>query len=342
MTLMRAARLHAPRTVRVDRLPPPVPQAGEVLVSIERVGVCGSDVHLFQGHRTAPYPIIMGHEGLGRIAAVGPGVAAERVGQRVVLEPNVPCGRCPWCRRGRGAICPDKRSLGVNVPGVLAEYATLPATHAWAIPETLSWRDAVLIEPLAVAVHAVAVSGLVPGDAALVLGCGTIGLVLTRLLAGMGVRVCAIDLDERRVEAARRAGAAETVVVSREDAPGLARRVQAGAAWPVIFESSGTASGAGWCLEAVPRGGTVVLLGLATDPVSLQPLRLVREGITITGSIIYDHPDDFRRAIGLVTGSGTLRLGDLVESEFPLDAVEDALQAAGGMLAGKAVVRVAG
>ncbi|HXF82066.1 MAG TPA: alcohol dehydrogenase catalytic domain-containing protein [bacterium] len=339
--LMRAARLHAPRTVRVDRLPPPVPQAGEVLVAIERVGVCGSDVHLFQGHRTAPYPLIMGHEGVGRIAAVGPGVGAERVGERVVLEPNVPCGRCLWCRRGRGAICPDKRSLGVNVPGVLADYATLPATHAWAIPPALSWQDAVLIEPLAVAIHAVAVSKLVPGDAALVLGCGTIGLVLTRLLAGMGVRICAIDLDERRVEAARRAGAAETVVMSREDATGLARRVQTGAAWPVIFESSGTASGAGWCLEAVPRGGTVVLLGLATDPVSLQPLRIVREGITITSSIIYDHPDDFRRAIGLVTGRGILRIGDLVESEFPLAAVEDALHAAGGRLAGKAVVRIA-
>lgn len=340
MTAMRAARLHAPHVVRVDEVPAPVPQAGEVLVRVDRVGVCGSDVHLFQGHRPAPYPLIMGHEGLGWIEAVGPGVSANRKGQRVVVEPNVACGACAWCRRGRGAICSNKRSLGVNVPGALAEYVTLPATHAWPVPDALSWQDAVLIEPLAVAVHAVAVSRLIPGDAALVLGCGTIGLALTRLLATVHVGVYAIDLDERRVDAARRAGARETAVMPRATAAGLAQQVYAEAAWPVIFECSGTASGAAWCLEAVPRGGTVVLLGLATEAVPLQPLRVVREGIAITGSIIYDHPDDFRRAISLASGS--LRIGDLVESEFPMDEVEEALRAAGGALAGKTVVRVAG
>jgi len=340
VTAMRAARLHAPNVVRVEEVPAPTPQAGEVLVRIDRVGVCGSDVHLFQGHRSAPYPIIMGHEGLGWIEAVGSGVGAGRVGQRVVVEPNVACGGCAWCRRGRGAICPNKRSLGVNAPGAFADYTVLPATHAWSVPDALPWRDAVLIEPLAVAVHAVAVSRLIPGDAALVLGCGTIGLVLTRLLATMRVGVYAIDLDERRVDAARRAGAHDTAVMPREAAAVLAQQVYAEAAWPVVFECSGTASGAAWCLEAVPRGGTVVLLGLAAEPVSLQPLRVVREGIAITGSIIYDHPDDFRRAISLVAGS--LRIGDLVESEFPMDEVEAALRAAGGALAGKAVVRVAG
>jgi 2-desacetyl-2-hydroxyethyl bacteriochlorophyllide A dehydrogenase len=340
MTAMRAVRLHAPHVVRVDEVPRPAPEPGDVLVRIDRVGVCGSDVHLFQGHRSVPYPIIMGHEGLGRIEAVGLGVSADRVGHRVVVEPNVACGACAWCRRGRGAICPNKRSLGVNVPGAFADYLTLPATHAWTVPDALSWQDAVLIEPLAVAVHAVAVSGLIPGDAALVLGCGTIGLVLTRLLATMRIGAYAIDLDERRVDAARRAGALETAVMERETASALAQQAYAKATWPVIFECSGTASGAAWCLEAVPRGGTVVLLGLATEPVSLQPLRVVREGVVITGSIIYDHPDDFRRAIALVRGG--LRIGDLVEREFPMDEVEAALRAAGGALAGKAVVRVAG
>lgn len=335
---MRAARLHAPRVVRVDEVPRPEPRPGEVLVRIDRVGVCGSDVHLFQGHRSAPYPIIMGHEGLGRIEAVGTEVDAARVGQRVVVEPNVACGECAWCRRGRGAICPRKRSLGVNVPGAFAEYVALPATHAWAVPDALSWQDAVLIEPLAVAVHAVGVSRLLPGDAALVLGCGTIGLVLTRLLATLRIGVYAIDLDPRRVEAARRAGAHRTAVMPAE-ASALARRVCADGEWPVIFECSGTASGAAWCLEAVPHGGAVVLLGLAAEPVPMQPLRVVREGVTIAGSIIYDHPDDFRRAIALVRDG--LRLGDLVEGEYPMEEVEAALLAAGGVLAGKAVVRVA-
>lgn len=338
MTSMRAARLHGPGVVRVDAVSPPAPQSGEVLIRVDRVGVCGSDVHLFRGHRPAPYPLILGHEALGRIEAVGAGVGSDRVGERVVVEPNVPCGSCLWCRRGRGAICPNKKSIGVNVAGALAEYMALPASHAWPVPEELPWQEAVLIEPLAVAVHAFSVSGLSPGDGAVVLGCGAIGLLLTHLLATMRVNACAIDLDERRVDAARRAGAVEATIMTRDAAPSLAERLRGSAAWPVVFECSGAAAGAAWCFDAVPRGGTVVLLGLAAETVPLQPLRVVREGITIIGSIIYDHPDDFRRTINLLQGG--VRVGNLVEREFPVDDVEEALVAAGGVLAGKAVIRI--
>lgn len=338
MTSMRAARLHAPHAVQVDEVATPSPQPGEVLVRVDRVGVCGSDVHLFRGDRPAGYPLIMGHEGLGWIEAVGTGVSADRVGQRVVVEPNVPCGVCAWCRRGRGSICPNKRSLGVNAPGVLAEYVTLPSSHAWAVPEELPWQEAVLIEPLAVGVHALSVSGLQPGDGAVVLGCGAIGLLLTQLLATVHVNACAIDLDERRVEAARRAGAVEAIVMTGDAAAGLAERLRGNAARPVVFECSGAVSGAAWCLDAVPRGGTVVLLGLAVETIPMQPLRVVREGITVIGSIIYDHPDDFRRTIRLVQDG--MRVGHLVEREFPIGDIEQALVAAGGVLAGKAVIRV--
>ncbi|MDR7455421.1 MAG: alcohol dehydrogenase catalytic domain-containing protein, partial [Armatimonadota bacterium] len=305
---------------------------------LDRVGVCGSDVHLFRGDRPAAYPLIMGHEGLGWVEAAGGGVSPDRVGDRVVVEPNVPCGVCAWCRRGRGSICPNKRSLGVNAPGVLAEYVTIPSSHAWAIDESLPWQEAVLIEPLAVAVHALSVSRLEPGDGAVVLGCGAIGLLLTQLLATVRVNAYAIDLDLRRVEAARRAGAVEAAVMTGEAAPGLAERLRRDGAWSVVFECSGTASGAAWCLDAAPRGGTVVLLGLAVETIPLQPLRVVREGITVVGSIIYDHPDDFRRTIRLVHDG--MRVGHLVEHEFSLQEVERALVDAGGVLAGKAVVRV--
>jgi threonine dehydrogenase-like Zn-dependent dehydrogenase len=220
----------------------------------------------------------------------------------------------------------------------LAEYVTLPANHAWTIPKALAWQEAILIEPLAVAVHAFSVSGLEPGDGAVVLGCGAIGLLLTHLLATVRVNVCAIDLDERRVEAARRAGAVEATVMTGDVAHRLAERLRGEAAWPVVFECSGAVSGAAWCLEAVPRGGTVVMLGLAVETVPLQPLRIVREGIRIIGSIIYDHPDDFRRTIRLVQEG--MQVGHLVEREYPLDNVERALRDAGGVLAGKAVVRV--
>jgi threonine dehydrogenase-like Zn-dependent dehydrogenase len=226
----------------------------------------------------------------------------------------------------------------VNVPGAFAEYLALPASHAWAVREELPWQEAILIEPLAVAVHALAVSGLKPGDGAVVLGCGAIGLLLTQLLAAVRINTCAIDLDPRRVDAARRAGAVEAIVMTGDAAAGLAERLRTTATGPVVFECSGAAAGAAWCLDAVPRGGTVVLLGLAVEKVPLQPLRVVREGITVIGSIIYDHPDDFRRTIRLVQDG--LRIGHLVEREFSIGETEQALVAAGGVLAGKAVIRV--
>lgn len=126
MNVMRAARLHGPRVLRVEEVPLPDLWPGEVLIRVERVGICGSDVHLYNGHRPAPYPLILGHEAIGRIPAVGDGGPEELKGRRVVVEPNIPCTVCPLCRRGRGTVCPNKRVIGVNTDGAFAEC---PVSH---------------------------------------------------------------------------------------------------------------------------------------------------------------------------------------------------------------------
>lgn len=326
MSKMRAARLHGPRDLRVEEVPIPAPRPGEVLVRVERGAICGSDVHLFAGHRPAPYPLIAGHEAIGRIAAVGDAVPAHREGQRVVLEPNIPCTTCPLCRRGRGNICPNKRVLGVMEDGVFADYIAVPSSHAWAAPENIPDRDLVLAEPLAVAVHAMGVSGVVPGDRALVMGCGAIGLLLTQLLSATRISVTALDLDDGKVEAARRLGAAEAMTMDRDVGEALTARIREAGTPSVVFECSGSTGGASWCLQSVPRGGRVVLVGLASGEVSFSPLRLVREGIEVVASMIYDHPDDFRRALSLMAGG--LRAGHLVEQEEPLESAQRALEIA--------------
>lgn len=267
----------------------------------------------------------LGHEAVGRIVAVGDGVSAGRLGERVVLEPNIPCGTCEFCRRGRGVICPEKQVLGINANGAYADYVAIAASHAWTVPEELDWRDALLIEPLAVAVHALAVSGLVPGDEAIVLGCGPEGLLLTALLAAANIRVTAFDLNPVRVVVARELGAAGHVMtpdVGRQFADDLHRSGRP----QTIFECSGSVAGTQWCVDAAPRGGAVVMVGLAERPVALQPLRYVREGISLVGSLIYDHPTDFRRAVNLVTGG--LRLGHLIDQTFPLERIQEGLEAA--------------
>ncbi|MBM3470488.1 MAG: zinc-binding dehydrogenase [Armatimonadetes bacterium] len=338
MSRMRAARLHGPRDLRLDEVPAPIPRQGEVLVRVERVGICGSDVHLYAGHRQAPYPMILGHEAIGRIAAVGDGVSADLVGRRAVVEPNIPCTTCPICRRGHGNVCPNKRVLGVNEDGVFAEYASIPASHAWVAPDAIPDPDLVLTEPLAVAVHALAASGLVPGDRAVVLGCGAIGLLLAHLLSAARISVTALDLDPRRVEVARGLGAAEAVVMSQEAGREIAARMRDTGEPATVFECSGAAAGAAWCIRAVPRRGRILMLGLGADEVAFSPLHFVREGIELVGSLIYDHPDDFRRALSLVEGG--LRAGHLVEAEFPLEEAAAGLQAAAESRFVKAVIRV--
>lgn len=339
MKRMQAARLHAPRVLCVEDVPLPVVNAGDVLIRVERVGICGSDVHLYAGHRPAPYPLILGHEAIGRIAAVGDGVPAELVGRRVVVEPNIPCTTCALCRRGQGNICPNKRVIGVNVDGAFAQYMAVPASHAWVASDAIPDQDLVMVEPLAVGVHALATSGLVPGDRALVLGCGAIGLLLTHLLSAARIAVTALDLDRRRVEAARGLGAAEAMVMNQEIGDDLAARMRDTGEPSTLFECSGAAAGTAWCIRVAPRGGRVILLGLTAEDVPFAPLRLVREGIELIGSLIYDHPRDFRRAINLVEGG--LRAGHLVEQEFLLGDSQVGLEAALDAQFAKAVIRIA-
>lgn len=334
---MLAARLHGPRDLRLEEVRRPEPGPGQVLVRVEHVGICGSDVHVYLGHRQVPLPLTLGHEALGRVVAVGPGVPASRLGERVVIEPNIPCGACDWCRAGRGNICPHKQVVGINCPGAFAQYLCVPAAFAWPLPPDLPWQDALIIEPLAVNVRALRASGLAPGDQAVVVGCGPDGLVLAALLLAARIDVLALDLEPARVEAARRLGA-EAYVMEPAAAEAVAARLRAPGGPQVIFECTGSAAGAAWSVEVAPRGGRVVWVGLAVEGVPIPPLRYVREGIELVGTLIYDHPADFRRAIRLVAGG--LRLGHLIDQVFPLAELAQAMDLAAQRRLIKAAVHI--
>lgn len=322
---MLAARLHGPGSIALEEVMRPAPGPGELLFKVEQAGICGSDVHVYKGHRSIPYPLTLGHEALGRVVEVGEGVSRVRLGQRVIVEPNIACGACEYCRRGQGTICPHKTVLGINTDGAFAEYLRVPATHAWAVPEHADWRDLIVVEPLAVAVHALAVSGVQPGDDVMVLGCGPEGLLLTALLTSTRIHVRAADLNPFRVQAARDLGA-EAEVMTPETAETLQRELLGSRSPMTLFECSGSAEGTAWCINAVPRGGKVVLIGLSESPVPVQPLRYVREGMALVGSLIYDHPTDFRRALSLTTRGFTL--GHLINRVFPFGNVQEGLEAA--------------
>lgn len=321
MERIKAAFLLAPNVIEINETAAPRADGDQVLIEPILAGICGSDVSLFSGHRTpAAYPLLLGHESVGYVRAVGDNVTRLSIGQRVIVEPNYPCGRCAYCRSGRGNICPNKKSLGVTIAGCFAEQFVAPAEFVWSVPESISDEDAVTIEPLAVSLHAMWQSGVQIGDTVAVLGCGATGLLLIQAAVSQGMHVFAHDKLQSKIEMAKQLGAQ---VDPGADVPDLWRE----AGVTTVFECAGAASTVELALSAVPRGGQVVLLGLSTVQASFVPLKLVREEIRVSGSIIYDHPADFARAITLVERK-VLSPGTIVTDTFPFAQIERALQLA--------------
>jgi threonine dehydrogenase-like Zn-dependent dehydrogenase len=306
-----------------------------VLVSVQRAAICGSDLAIFKGTRSAEYPLVMGHEAVGYIA--DPGESEHAHGSLVVIEPNIPCGRCEVCRRGHGNVCPNKHSLGMNWPGTFADLVAVPSEFAHPVPPQVNVEDAVGVEPLAVALHAVRAGNAGEGNRVAVVGCGAQGLLLVQVLVAFGARVVAADLDADRLRLAQQLGAEAGVHIS-SDAPGdLDTRLSV----PVVFEAAGTASALDLALRAATPAGRVVALGLGTAPVALLPLDFVRRGLTLNGSLIYDHPTDFQQAIQFVAEQRikpSQLVSQVVDGLTALPSVLGSL--ASNDVGGKTVVRI--
>ena len=331
---MKAALLLAPEKIAIDAVAEPQPASGDVMIQPAIAGICGTDISFFTGHRAVPYPFILGHEVTGRIAALGAGVTKFRVGQRVIVEPNYPCGKCALCLAGRGAVCARKESMGVNVPGCFAQRTIAPAEFVWALPDHISDADAATIEPLAVSMHALWKSGAKPGDTVAVLGCGVVGLLLIHAAVAAGVRVIAQDRVAGKQKMAGELGA--IVASEREDIALLWQRENV----RVVFECAGVTPTVELALQCAPRGAQVILLGLASTPASFVPMRLVREGINLHTSMIYDHPSDFEHVIEHVA-NGFLHPAKVVTHTFPFEGIGEALGLAGKGGAGKIHIEIA-
>ncbi|HSW39556.1 MAG TPA: alcohol dehydrogenase catalytic domain-containing protein [Acidobacteriota bacterium] len=329
---MRAALLKSPENVVVGETETPRPSTGQVLIEPIYAGICGTDISIFKGHRPVSYPFILGHEVMGRVAAPS-GDARLPAGRRVIVEPNYPCGTCELCHRGRGAVCERKGSMGVNMPGCFSEYAVAPAEFVWPLPESISDEDGVTIEPLTVSLHALLQSGAREGETVAVLGCGVVGLLLIHAASAMGVNVIAHDRFPGKIEMARGLGA--EIMLEAADAARIWEKEKVS----VVFECAGVPATVELALQAAPRGADVVLLGLSASPAGFVPMRLVREGINVHTSMIYDHPADFARAIDLVA-EGKLHPSRIVTHTFPFESIQQSLEKAAAGASGKILVRI--
>lgn len=337
---MKAAFLQSPGHIHLQDINLPQPGSGEVRVRLKQIGICGSDVHLFLGHRRLDKPTIIGHEGLGHIDQIGPGVTGRSVGERVVIEPNIPCRQCRYCMEGRGNICINKRVVGQTEPGAFAEFVILPAAFCWPVPDSVSDADAVTAEPMAVAVHALLTSRAKPGDTIAVIGLGAIGLLLTHLATRLGYRVLVTERQPTKIRLAEGMGAVAHYPTGTldEQADALAQ------AWLredvcAVFECAGAATTASLATAAAPRGAELVLVGLAEKPASFTPLKIAREGISIIPSLIYDHPTDFRRTIRLIE-AGVIQPGQIISRSMPLDELQQALELAAEGTESKIIIQI--
>ncbi len=320
MGSMKALLLTAANRFEYTEMPEPGVGDSDVLIRVEAVGICGSDVHGMTGKtgRRIP-PIVMGHEASGVVVKTGGLVTAAAVGDRVTFDSTVYCNSCTYCRSGRINLCSSRRVLGVSCAeyrrhGAMAELVAVPQHILYPLPDAVSFEAAAMIEPVSIAFHAVRRAHICLGESVAVFGCGVIGLLIVRAarLAGCG-KLFAVDVNAGRLETAREMGADVTIDSSREDPVGAIRSggegVEAG------FEAVGIGPTVSAAVESVRKGGRLVLVGNVSPEVTLGLQSVVTREIDLRGSCASsgEYP-----AILDAIAAGRLKLDALISARAPL------------------------
>ncbi|MHB8263641.1 MAG: zinc-dependent alcohol dehydrogenase family protein [Acidimicrobiales bacterium] len=315
---MKAVVIDKPRFIAVREVPDPTPARGGLVVRVEVCGVCGTDLHIADGEfPPTPYPIIPGHEFAGEVVAVGPDtVLGPAVGDRVAVDPSLFCGSCGYCRAGRGNLCENWGAIGDTVDGAFAEYVAAPAANAYRLPDHVDFAQGAMIEPLSCAVHGLHQLGSVLGSSVLLVGAGTMGLLLQQLLLHAGASgVTVLDKVAGRLEVARKLGAS-TVAASVGELDGERFDVAVDATGvPAVIEEA---------FGAIRRGGRLLIFGVAPTEaaVALSPFRIYNDEITVVGSMAV--LNSFGTATELMA-SGVVDAGALLGQPFALSSFTDAL-----------------
>jgi len=288
---LRRIVLSAPRRFEVEQVPVPSCGPGEALVRIGLVGVCGSDMHLFRDGRIGEIrmtePLVIGHECMGTIEDTGPGVNSTLVGQRVAVEPSHHCGQCDWCRAGHSNLCPNMRFLGLPpTDGAMAEFLSYPVHLLEPISNSISDEAAVILEPMAVALHAVRLAKVRPGHSIVVLGVGVLGCCVMELLKlTQGLKVVCVDLLPERLDRALRLGANAIVRAAegeREEAVHEVLQELGGMGASIVFECSGAADTLWNMAEVAAPGAHVAVIGTnPEDRIAFSSGSARRKGLTI-------------------------------------------------------------
>jgi (R,R)-butanediol dehydrogenase / meso-butanediol dehydrogenase / diacetyl reductase len=352
--MMRAAVYHGPRDVRVESIEDPGhPGPGDLLLAPTRAAICGTDsaeyahgpqmVPLNERHAASGHvgPLVLGHEFVGRVVAVGSEVEGFREGDRVVSGAGVSCGNCEWCRAGRTNLCASYYTLGLNAPGGLAQRVLSPAGICRIVPDSIGDDAAAMTQPLAVAIHALARGGVGPGETLAVIGLGGIGAFVLGAAASRGLRrLIGIDVDPARLQVASSLGADDVIDARSADVAALVQEATGGDGADVVIEASGAPGSPSIAIHAAKRGGRVVIVGLQAKPPEVDLFDAALREVELRTTVAHVCGTDIPASLAVLDSTAIAE--KVLDRVIPLERlVEDGLlPLAEGRAAGKIVVEV--
>ena len=327
---MKTAVMTDIKKVRIEEREKPVPKEGEVLVKVEYVGICGSDLHYYESGRIGNFivepPFVLGHEAGGTVVEVGSGVTHLKAGDRVALEPGKTCGHCEHCKAGKYNLCEDVIFFATPpVDGVFQEYVAHEAGLCFKLPDNVSTLEGALVEPLSVGLHAAMQGGAHIGQTAVVTGAGCIGLVSLLALKAMGVSRVIVDVIEKRLQKAKELGADYVINGKEQDTVAEIKRLTEGKGCDLSIETAGTQITASQLIQASKKGATIVFVGYSASGEMTLPIGMALDK-ELTFKTVFRYRNIYPMAIEAIA-AGKIRIKDIVTDYFELDDIQHAMDA---------------
>lgn len=324
------AILVKPGTMRIQDAPVPVPKEDEILLKVEYVGICGSDIHGFACGPFIPpkdpnQKIGLGHECAGTVVGVGSAVKKIKVGDRVNVEPGVPCGKCKFCLEGRYNLCPDVDFMATqpNYRGALTNYLTHPESMTYKLPEQMDTMEGALVEPAAVGMHAAIEADVKPGKKIVILGAGCIGLMTLQACKIMGAtEIVVADVIEKRLKMAKKLGAMETIHGAEEDTVVRVKEILGDWGADIVFETAGSRVTAAQTTKLVMRGGRIMIVGTVPGDTPVNFLSINRE---VRIQTVFRYANNYPMTIDAIA-SGRFDVKSMVTDIYEYEEVQRAFE----------------
>lgn len=325
---MKAARFYEKHRLIVEDVPVRQPDDNGVLIRVRYCGVCGTDVHIFEGDKGSARvdpPVILGHELSGDVIKVGEKVKNIKIGDRVSVDPNLYCGKCYFCANGKKHLCEHMVGLGTAADGGFAEYVTVPEELVFPVADNVSYEAAAMTEPISCCLHGMNLTDVDIGDTVMIVGTGNIGMIMLQLAKHAGAaKIIAVEPNEKRREKAKCLGADICIDPLSDDTEAIlgangVKNIER------VIDCAGLTSTAEYSVKYAGRGATVMLFGLTApdDEMSLKPFELFQKELTIKGSFV--NPDSFEKA-GRLLETGAVKVDRLITDIVPLDDIQSVFE----------------